>query len=231
MKWIFLPGLDGSGAFFEPFLKVLPEGVEPEPIAFPAEEKWGYDELFEWLRGKLPKQEPFLIVAESFSGPLAVRLAAAEPTGMVGAVVCASFVRHPWPRFLRHLPVETLFRLRFPPGFVRLILAEKGISAKLMDLFYRVIVYSPPAVIAHRARAALQVDETEALRRCRLPLLFLSATRDRLIQSRSTALVRRVRPDLPVVPVDAPHFLLQLRPEECLPAIEEFLGQSIRGLR
>lgn len=225
MKWIFLPGLDGSGAFFEPFLRVLPEDVEAVPIGFPAGEKWGYEELFDWLLGRLPADEPFLVVAESFSGPLAVRLAAAEPKGMIGAVVCASFVRHPLPRWLRLLPVDAVFRLRLSRPPARFILADADASPELMDLFDEVIAYSPPEVVAHRARAALTVDATDALRTCRLPLLFLQATTDRLIRPRSAELVRRVRPDLRVVPIASPHFLLQMRQQECLRAIQDFLAQ------
>src|SRR5690625_755853 len=101
MKWVFLPGLDGAGIFFEPFLKVLPKEIEPVVFAYPGEEKLDYDQLFEWLLPQLPKGEPFLVIAESFGGPLAVRLAAAGPAGMVGAVVSASFVINPLPRIFR----------------------------------------------------------------------------------------------------------------------------------
>lgn len=227
MKWIFLPGLDGSGEFFEPFLKVLPKDVEPVPIGFPPNEKLGYDELFHWLLSRLPRDEPFLVIAESFSGPLAVRLAAARPDGMVGGVICASFVRNPLPRFLRHLPAEFVFRRRFPKLLVKILFSDTTAGDEIYDLFYRVMRYSPPDVMAHRARAALSVDETEDLKRCELPLLFIEATSDRLIRKRSTELVRQLRPEIPIVPVAAPHFLLQLRQKECLHAIGEFL----RGIR
>lgn len=224
MKWIFLPGLDGSGFFFEPFLRVLPGDIEPVTIAFPPEERWGYGELFEWLLPQLPTEEPFLIVAESFSGPLAVRVAASEPKGMVGAVISASFVRNPLPRGLQHLPIAWILRRRLPECLVRFLFADQATGQELIDLFYRAIHYSPPEVVAHRARAALRVDETESLRNCRLPLLFLDATADRLIGPACTNLVRSVRPDLPIIPIAAPHFLLQLRQKECVAAIEKFLA-------
>lgn len=223
MKWIFLPGMDGSGKFFEPFLKVLPVRVTPVTLAFPRAEKLGYEELFEWLLPRLPRDERFLVVAESFSGPLAVRLASIGPPGMIGAVISTSFVRNPLPRVLRRLPVEWVFRFRMPKPLVRLILADATAEPELYDLFYDAIHYSPGDVLAHRARAALQVDETEALAGCTLPLLFLQGTSDRLIHRSSTELVKRLRPDLPIVPISAPHFLLQMKPHECLQAIERFL--------
>lgn len=230
MKWIILPGMDGSGDFFEPFLKVIPEDVEPVTIRFPRNEKFGYEELFQWLLKRLPREEPFLVVAESFSGPLGVRLAAARPAGMVGAVISASFVRHPLPRILRYLPVEWLFRSRLPEAAVRFLLGEGDMGAGLTRLFYQSIEYSPPDVVAHRARAALEVDESEALRTCALPLLFLQPTSDRLIRPRSTEFVRRLRPDVRIVSIAAPHFLLQLRPIECIRAIEGFCSDLERDL-
>lgn len=226
MKWIFLPGMDGSGTFFDPFLKGLPADVEPVTIRFPPGRKLGYEELCQWLSPRLPQTEPYLVVAESFSGPLAVRLAAQQPVGMTGAVVSASFVRYPLPCILAHLPLELFFRRRLPRFLVRCIFADESAPPELYTAFYRAIEDSAPPYVAHRARAALGVDETEALKVCRLPLLFLEATKDRLIPRWSMKLVRELRPDLPMVQIPAPHFLLQLKPKECLRAIEEFLEQS-----
>lgn len=224
MKWIFLPGLDGSGTFFEPFLKMLPDDVAPVTIEFPPEEKLGYEELRRWLLPRLPQKEPFLVVAESFSGPLAVRLAADQPRGMIGAVISASFVRYPLPRVLARLPLEMIFRGRLPKSFVRFIFADASAGPEIYRAFYQSIIHSPPRGIAHRARAALRVDETAALRRCELPLLFLEATSDRLIQRESMKLVRRLRPDVPMTRIPGPHFLLQMKAEECLRAIQAFVG-------
>lgn len=228
MRWVFLPGLDGAGAFFEPFVQILPAEVEPMILAYPAEERLGYEELLEWLLPKLPANEAFLLVAESFGGPLAVKLARTEPRGMVGAVVSASFVRSPLPRFLRQGPLEMFFRIPFPSAMVRWLLADESAGAEIFELFERVISYSPPLVLAHRARAALSVDVTEELKDCRLPLLFLDGRRDRLIRRSAMEQVRQIRPDLPIRSVDGPHFLLQLRAGECLQEIERFLDRLMK---
>src|SRR5690625_6174390 len=93
MKWVFLPGLDGAGEFFEPFLKFLPSEIEPLVFAYPAREKLDYDELLEWVLQQLPENEPFLVVAESFVVLLAVKLGRSESKDMVVAVVSGSFIR------------------------------------------------------------------------------------------------------------------------------------------
>lgn len=227
MKWIFLPGMDGSGAFFEPFLQVLPPSISVQTIAFPATEKMGYEELRSWLRDRWPRQEPFVIIAESFSGPLAVQIAAEAPASLQAVVVSASFVKNPLPRGLRHLPAERVLGMRFPRPVVNFLLANSdGSGADFYDLFCRVMRYSPPDVLAHRARAALQVDKTDALKACRLPLLFLEGMRDRLISRSAMRHVRKVRPDLPIIPFEAPHFLLQTKPRESYEVIQDFLKSA-----
>jgi pimeloyl-[acyl-carrier protein] methyl ester esterase len=228
MRWILLPGLDGTGDFFEPFIRELPAGVEATPIRFPRDQPLGYEELFEYVRQRLPA-EPFLLVAESFSGPLAVRLAAAEPPGMIGAVVSASFVRNPLPSWLRFLARPALFSANLPEWVMRAVLAGNTAPPQIRHLARKVMRDHEPEVVAHRARAALQVDATEALKTCRLPLLFLTGDRDNLIRRHNRRLVERLRPDVKIVSFDSPHFLLQLHAREALAAIEAFLESNGRG--
>ncbi len=72
---ILLPGLDGTGDLFAPLLEVFPETLEPFVISYPPDQLLGYRELEEFVAAKLPADRDFAIVAESFSGPLAARLA------------------------------------------------------------------------------------------------------------------------------------------------------------
>ncbi|MGQ0798894.1 MAG: serine aminopeptidase domain-containing protein [Pseudomarimonas sp.] len=43
----------------------------------------------------LPRSEPYFLLGESFGGPLAIALAARQPRGLLGLVLCASFARYP----------------------------------------------------------------------------------------------------------------------------------------
>ena len=63
-------------------------------IAYPTHAPCGYDELLPLILAAIPPG-PFVVVGESFSGPLAVMLAARRPPGLRGLVLCASFVQFP----------------------------------------------------------------------------------------------------------------------------------------
>jgi hypothetical protein len=82
--------MDGTGKFFESFLRALPSHLVPRVVSYPTNEALGYRALEPFVETSFPKDGPFAILAESFSGPLPLRLAASAPAGFVGVILVAS---------------------------------------------------------------------------------------------------------------------------------------------
>ncbi len=80
-----------------------------------------------------------------------------------------------------------------------------------------------PLVLAHRIQQAAWLNASETLKSCPVPILCLAATRDRLIGSRSAHKIRRIRSDIPIRSIDAPHLLLQTQPAKVWQHIRDFL--------
>ena len=199
----------------------LPVRVQPLPVDHPR----GYQELADELLGVLPT-EPFALIAESFSGPLALMLA--NRCERVRAVVLgASFVRPPVPKLLAHLPGWVWRGL--PPAFALRWLMTGG-DRELADGSRAAVAKVDNAVVAARVAAVLSVDAAGELRRLRQPLLCLRAVRDRLVPARSAAEIARLKPDATIVAIDAPHLVLQARASECWRVIAPFLEQAFGGL-
>ena len=76
---LLLPGMDGTGELFAEFVKLLPSWIEPRVVSYPRDRRLSYDQLLPILESALPSNKPFVILAESFSTPLAVRFAAESP--------------------------------------------------------------------------------------------------------------------------------------------------------
>ena len=87
-----LPGLDGTGALLEDFAAALAGHFDVEVIAYPHDELLGYSQLCGLVRMRLPQQD-YVLIAESFSGPVGLALAAERPAGLKALVLCASFAR------------------------------------------------------------------------------------------------------------------------------------------
>ncbi|MGD8863908.1 MAG: hypothetical protein PVI30_28090, partial [Myxococcales bacterium] len=77
-------------------LRDLGEHFETQVLPLPAEGPQDYAALQDRLEPQLPAGDaPYALVAESFCGPLALRLAAREPRGLSAVVLINSFVVTP----------------------------------------------------------------------------------------------------------------------------------------
>ena len=104
--------MDGTGLMFEPILRFL-DGFDPRVVRYPVG-LTSYPDCVAFARAQLPVDRPFLLLGESFSGPIAIALAAERPEGLLGLVLCCTFARNPRPALawtallLRALPPARL---------------------------------------------------------------------------------------------------------------------------
>lgn len=224
---VLLPGMDGTGILFEPLLAVLPSTVHPSVVRYPPDEPLDYAELLPRVLAALPRQGEFVLLGESFSGPLALMAAATAPPGLRATILCASFLRIPIraPRLLRLLATPGLLRAMPLWAQVQAMLGGHA-TPHLRDLLARALAEVTPAVLAARARAILDVDASAELQACAGPLLYLRAMQDRMVPERCSKLIVEQKPDARVVALPGPHLLLQARPTEAWEAIESFLGEE-----
>ncbi len=226
-KALLLPGLDGSGRLFAPLLEAGPRGFVPEVVPYPPDEPLGYDDLVARVRRRLPRGR-FLVLAESFSGPIAIRLAAERPPGLEALVLAATFLHSPLNPLLH--PIRGLVGARFfgaamPAAVVRWFMAGTDAPDAIVREVQRAVAAVSPEVLAHRSAEALRVDVREDLARVDVPVLLVAPTRDRLIRTDVADEVLAVKPDAEVALVDAPHMVLQRCPHASLARIEEFLAR------
>jgi pimeloyl-ACP methyl ester carboxylesterase len=76
-----------------------------------------------------------------------------------------------------------------------------------------------------RLREALAVDAADDFLAVSLPMLYVSGTQDRLLAPSTVDALQRLRPDLEVAAIAAPHFVLQRRPAEAADLIADFLAR------
>jgi len=227
---VLLPGLDGTEVFFGPLLAALPPWVEPVVVTYPTSGANGYADLFGVVEAAVADAPEFYVLGWSFSGPLALMLAAKEPKRTRGVILCASFVRSPhpilpWLRFAVVPPVVTLIRLaRRTPAVFPGVWTEQFRRDKAAA-WARV----PARVLAARARAILAVDARTYLRACPRPVLYLAGSRDSIVPCRNADQVVKESPSARIVTIDGPHFAMYTNPDAAAGAIAAFM-QSPREL-
>ena len=228
---VLLPGLDGTGTLFDPLIEVLPATLEPIVVSYPPDRPLGYRELEEYVAAVLPTDREFAIVAESFSGPIGVRLAARHSQGLRALVLVASFVTNPSPRvlgYLRFLVRSPLFRFGPPRSLIRRRLVGRDAPDDLVSKVVAANRLVSAPVIARRVREVLAVDATEEFKSIGVPTLYLRAEQDRQVAPRVADDLNSMRPEMELVSIPAPHLVLQAEPEAAALAIEHFVHACVR---
>lgn len=225
---ILLPGMDGTGELFRPLLDVIPHHLPRRVVSYPEDQPLSYDELLRFVGRSLAPEGDVVLLAESFSGPVAVRYAAAHPDAVRAVVLCASFVRAPVPRWVRFLVTPLLFHVPLPSFAVRRLMAGRDAPDALVAAVKAAVLRVRPGVLARRVREVFDVDCADALARCPAPVLYLAGGDDALVGPRGVEAVRVACPGMTVRTIEGPHLLLQARPSDCWREIARFL-EATRG--
>jgi pimeloyl-ACP methyl ester carboxylesterase len=163
-----------------------------------------------------------VLVAESYSGALAVRLAAEHR--IAGLVLCNSFVAPPRHPVLRILAIPAFFRLSPPRAVIRHFLVGPTAGDDLVNEVASAIARVPPHVFAARLTEVMTEDVGAWMQRCSGPVLYLRGTEDLLIPEASMERIHALcRAEMVSIP--GPHFLLQVAPDAAWAAIDRFVTE------
>lgn len=209
---VLLPGLDGTGELFEPFRAAAPAGVDCVTIRYPVDEALGYRELEAYVAARLPRDGRLVLIGESFSGPVAVRLAERFSDRVTQLVLVNSFVTPPRSPLLRYCAHTALFRIRLPERILASLMLAPLATPALVSTFAATLRKVEPFVLAHRVRELLRVDDLATLRRVKAPIVYLRGTRDKLVPDRALVRITQAVPSVRVHHIEAPHALLQTAP-------------------
>jgi pimeloyl-ACP methyl ester carboxylesterase len=222
---VLLPGLHGTGALMQDFARELGADARVQPVDYPRDTVLDHAALADRVRPTLPVGKPFVLLGESFSGPVALRLAAERPRGLRGVVLSTSFAANPRPGLARfaHLaravPAQAL-----PLGIFTFWLLGRWTTPKLRAQFAEVLAQVDGQVLAERLVACLETDVRELLPKIDVPLLYLRGRRDRLVPPAAGDLVAQAVKGTHIVDLDAPHCLLQAIPAQGAKVVREFVA-------
>lgn len=223
---VLLPGMDGTGALFEPFIAEIGASFNVKVVRYPAKEALGYEALEELVLKALPTDEPFLLLGESFSGPIAISIASARPTGLVGLVLCSTFAVNPHPLLSTFRFIAKVLPPRLAPvaALDRLLLGRHSTKALRLALASAVAEVSSAAFSA-RLNAVHSVNVLAKLKSVSVPVLYLQAAQDRVVPPTAAASIQHELPTVRVVSVTAPHCLLQAAPYQAASIIKLFVSE------
>lgn len=226
---LLLPGLDGTGQLFEPLLEQLPPFIKPLIQNYPVDASLGYSELGQLVLDNLPNDKPIFVLGESFSGPIAMQVAASRPEQVQGLILCCTFVRNPsvmlglFKRAIDYLPFSHM-----PHGAMLAMLVNQAnlpIAAKLTPI----LTSLPDQLIRKRLHEVREIDASAALEQIRCPILSLRGNADRLVPASAEKPISLLAGErLQTKTLAGPHALLQCNPQAVAQELEHFIGAQRR---
>lgn len=220
---VLLPGLDGTGDLFAEFVACL--GGNTRVVRYPPRATLGYRELESLAIAALPAEGPYVVLGESFSGPIALSIAARRPQGLCGVVLCCSFARNPRPGWAPLGHLLRLLSVQPPMPAAEWLLAGRFATPRIRQALADALARVPRDVLASRIEAVLQVNVVPALRAIAAPLLYLRATEDRIVPPAASHQLLRNVSSARVRDFTAPHLLLQAVPQQAAEVLDAFMGE------
>lgn len=217
--------MDGSGELFAALIEALGDSALPLAVSYPPSEPLNYEGVVAYARTRLPQDRPYVLLGESFSGPVAIALAAGRPRGLLGLILSCSFARNPTPllKMFRHvlgtLPISTSFT-----GLVAPFLLGSSATPTLRRQLANALGNVSAAVIRVRLRSVLEVDYSARMRDVEVPVLYLQGDADRTVFAGAARHLVTLAPHMQLHQIKGPHMLLQTNPEASARVICRFLS-------
>ncbi|WP_080758000.1 alpha/beta fold hydrolase [Comamonas testosteroni] len=225
---VLLPGMDGTGILFEPFIAAFGDRYPVSVVRYPTTgHSQTYAALHDFAAAHLPTDGPIVLLGESFSGPIAISIAAANPERVLGVVLCCTFLQNPrpklrWLKSLSRLPIP-----RPPLPVANALLFGQFSTPKSSALLRNALHKVQAAVLRARIREVASVDVRAQAARLAMPVLYLKALHDKLVPPPAAAEAQQLCRDMEVEVFDAPHCLLQVVPVEASDAVLHFIDRLV----
>lgn len=227
---VLLPGMDGTGALFENLLAELPPNLNAVVVRYPTSTVLSYDELTVLAALQVPKNTPYVLLGESFSGPVAIALAARASEQLKGVILSCTFAINP-------RPVLSNWSFLVPTMAINHQLL-RVISKLLMSNFHNEKVYEQltvvlpkvsPATMRARLDAVIGVNCVAELARINVPILYLKGKQDHLVPSSASKNIVKHAKNVSLVELDAPHLLLQIAAKKAADEISGFMRKVLKN--
>jgi pimeloyl-ACP methyl ester carboxylesterase len=183
-----------------------------------------FEDYVESVRALLPENNAVL-VAESFSGPVALALANRYPARISCLVLSATFAVTPFRELTRiaaYVPTQFFRPNPLQAQIVKTYCLPPDPEAELYALVMQVTRSLNPSVFKSRLAVLSRVDVRELLPKITMPVLYLKALEDKVVPEELSNMLVAGLPNVEVHEIRTTHMLFQTCPDESAQMIRQF---------
>lgn len=213
---VLMPGLDGTGKLFSPLIPLLEPHFRLVIVTYPDLDS--FSEYVDCAQNQLPEAGGFSLVAESFSGPVAMAIMAQRPEQIGPSVLSSTFARSPLAaltRMTNYVP-EQMFSIGALSDFCLDVYEVNDEDfSETQPLLLNVMEQLDGVLLKHRISVLSRIDVSALLPGIEIPILQLHGTQDHIVSETDALMLQSNLPDVNRIDIDAPHLLLQTHPQQC----------------
>ena len=223
MKVILIPGMDGTGKLFSPFLNELPSNIDTLVICLnDLKSQTPIEQALEIA--SLIGSEEVIILSESYSGYITYHLSLLPNLNIKHVIFAASFLENP--NCLSHLnkllPLNLVRLGLIPDSVLSFVLFAQRNNKKLVKLFISTLKLINNSTLKYRLTViANLVRPSESLS---VPCTYVQASNDYLVSYKSVAVFKELCTSINVVKTAGGHFIVQSNPQYFSKLVQDIIA-------
>lgn len=225
MKLILLPAFDGTGQMFSNLVRVLSAQFDCVSVSYPETGPQDYLSLTEQVIASLPESEDYIVLGESFAGPIVYQLVIRDLPRCKGAVFVATYLTNPRPlvlKFLTALPAFLISLMISRPWVVKLVSLSRDADSGVAKAIAKNFASVKPTVIKQRLKTIAGANDQPRID-VAIPSFYIQADHDGLVLPKKLKEFRQRCQHLTLRSAPGGHFVLQESPAECAKILLEEL--------
>lgn len=223
---LIFPGLDGTKLLLGEFSKQVLDSFKPRICPLPDREL-SYPELCDHFSNLIEEGRQYIVVAESFSGPLGILLAHRFPDQINRLILVASFACAPRRigsrlfNFVNNYLNQSgvLFKIGLPKFVARRFFLGNA-SPDLIKSLQVAVKTQRPSTLRYRISQIANVDVRRELSELRCLVHYVQPQADRLVPKTSLTEILKTKPDTRVHEILGPHLIMQTQPQSVWIALD-----------
>ena len=218
------------GELFESLLAELPLGIKTLVIRYPTDIVLNYAELAEFADMEIPKNMPYVLLGESFSGPIAIALASRCNEQLKGVVLSCTFAINPRPLLSKlSFLVPSMPTNEWLLKCIRKLLMSNFKDENFYKQLVRTILKVSPKIIRARLDEVIGVNYLAELAKINVPILYLKGKKDHLVPASASKIIVKFAKNVTLVELEAPHLLLEIAAKKAAKVIGSFIEKIIKN--
>lgn len=201
---------------FSPIIPFLENHFEVHLVRYANE--LTFNDYVDSAAAQLPKNVSVSLVAESFSGPIAISLLARRNSNFQASVLSATFCKSPLPfltQISKHLPEKLFSSNPVSKVFLDLLVTGRGANSDVRNKTRELLEKVSPKQFQNRINIVNEINLSQELKGIEVPLLYIQATKDRIVLADSGGEIMKHAMDLKIEHVAGSHMILQTQPKKC----------------